>query len=307
MLLRLETPRAWVEAGALVAAVATSDRFGNVQLGAVRTDIEPLGAELGDPLRVRLPSGEQHPARYVRTFSDVEQGELILFEDSAQRLALGFNQGSAVVAARASETGDQLRISRQPRGLMSVQLLGHPRVHLRQTGSTNLLARELAARRRATRHAGHGRRADRRARPAGPRLDSAAWNVALLLLADPRARDHCCHWRPALPWPRSAASEARIKWPNDILIAGRKVSGILVEGRPQEHWAVLGIGVNVALARTSFHPSSRIGRARSASRPQTSKSTLERLRVALEHWLAAPAEAVLASSSGPGTRCAGTP
>ena len=32
-----------------------------------------------------------------------------------------------------------------------------------------------------------------------------------------------------------------------MLIDGRKVSGILVEGRPQEHWAVLGIGINVAL------------------------------------------------------------
>ena len=28
--------------------------------------------------------------------------------------------------------------------------------------------------------------------------------------------------------------------------SGRKVSGILVEGRPQEGWAVLGVGVNVS-------------------------------------------------------------
>ena len=39
--------------------------------------------------------------------------------------------------------------------------------------------------------------------------------------------------------------EARIKWPNDVWIDGRKVAGILVEARPQAGWAVLGIGLNV--------------------------------------------------------------
>ncbi len=46
---------------------------------------------------------------------------------------------------------------------------------------------------------------------------------------------------------RVCGPDARIKWPNDVLIAGRKVAGILAEGRPQEGWAVLGIGLNVAL------------------------------------------------------------
>jgi BirA family biotin operon repressor/biotin-[acetyl-CoA-carboxylase] ligase len=40
---------------------------------------------------------------------------------------------------------------------------------------------------------------------------------------------------------------AAIKWPNDVLVGGRKVAGILAEGRPHEGWAVLGIGVNVAV------------------------------------------------------------
>jgi S-adenosylmethionine hydrolase len=109
-LIRLETPRAWTEGGAMVATVTTSDRFGNVQLGAIEADIVALGAEQGDQLQVRLPSGEQHPARYARTFSDVEQGDLILFEDSAQRLAIGFNHGSAVIRL-GLQTGDELRIS----------------------------------------------------------------------------------------------------------------------------------------------------------------------------------------------------
>ena len=43
--------------------------------------------------------------------------------------------------------------------------------------------------------------------------------------------------------------EVKIKWPNDILIAGKKVSGMLIEG----HWVgnnlrgvVIGIGINIA-------------------------------------------------------------
>ncbi len=42
--------------------------------------------------------------------------------------------------------------------------------------------------------------------------------------------------------------EAQIKWPNDVLIGGRKVCGILVEAdvqRDKVNYAVIGIGVNV--------------------------------------------------------------
>jgi BirA family biotin operon repressor/biotin-[acetyl-CoA-carboxylase] ligase len=43
-----------------------------------------------------------------------------------------------------------------------------------------------------------------------------------------------------------------IKWPNDVWVSARKVAGILVEGRPQEGWAVLGMGVNVRTAPEQF-------------------------------------------------------
>ena len=45
---------------------------------------------------------------------------------------------------------------------------------------------------------------------------------------------------------------AQVKWPNDVLIDGAKVAGILVEGRPQENWAVVGIGLNVAVRESDF-------------------------------------------------------
>ena len=49
----------------------------------------------------------------------------------------------------------------------------------------------------------------------------------------------------------AAVRRPAIKWPNDIVLGGderlAKLAGILVEGRPQQGWAVLGIGVNVAV------------------------------------------------------------
>ena len=61
-------------------------------------------------MTIRLPSGESRPATYAVTFSEVAEGELILFEDANQRLALGVNHGSALVRL-GLRAGDQLRIS----------------------------------------------------------------------------------------------------------------------------------------------------------------------------------------------------
>jgi BirA family biotin operon repressor/biotin-[acetyl-CoA-carboxylase] ligase len=51
-----------------------------------------------------------------------------------------------------------------------------------------------------------------------------------------------------------AGLKAEVKWPNDVLINGRKVSGILVESALRGKvvdWAVVGIGVNIDLPSTS--------------------------------------------------------
>jgi BirA family transcriptional regulator, biotin operon repressor / biotin---[acetyl-CoA-carboxylase] ligase len=44
--------------------------------------------------------------------------------------------------------------------------------------------------------------------------------------------------------------EAKLKWPNDVRIEGKKVSGILVEtgGGEKDFWIAAGIGVNVLVA-----------------------------------------------------------
>jgi BirA family biotin operon repressor/biotin-[acetyl-CoA-carboxylase] ligase len=86
---------------------------------------------------------------------------------------------------------------------------------------------------------------------------------------------------------------AKLKWPNDVLVDGRKISGILVEGRPQEHWSVLGIGINVAL-RTEQLPQELRERAATLGLESSGiEPTLGRLKPLLERWLGASDEQVL--------------
>src|SRR5207244_302307 len=51
-----------------------------------------------------------------------------------------------------------------------------------------------------------------------------------------------------------------IKWPNDVLLGGRKVAGILVEMESEVervHHVIAGIGVNLNAPRTAFPPALR--------------------------------------------------
>jgi BirA family biotin operon repressor/biotin-[acetyl-CoA-carboxylase] ligase len=132
-------------------------------------------------------------------------------------------------------------------------VIGRPRIHLRETTSTNDHARELAAA-----GAPHGTLVTASAQSAGRGRQGRTWSAppgtALLMslvLRDPP---------PLLPLAAAVAvaevcgDAAQIKWPNDVLLDGRKVAGILAEGRPQERWAVLGIGLNVALRVEDLPP-----------------------------------------------------
>lgn len=125
-------------------------------------------------------------------------------------------------------------------------MLGTPRLHLRTVGSTNDRARELASA-----GAPHGALVTAAEQTAGRGRQGRVWTTQpgaavtmSVILRDPP---------PLLPLvaavavARACGDGARIKWPNDVLVDGRKVAGILAEGRPHEGWAVLGIGVNVAV------------------------------------------------------------
>lgn len=89
-LVALELPTASFADGALVAHALYIDRFGNVQLDARTGEFE-----LGQRVRVQPGRGSEVQAAYVRTFGDVAEGELLLYEDSYRRLALAVRGASA--------------------------------------------------------------------------------------------------------------------------------------------------------------------------------------------------------------------
>jgi BirA family biotin operon repressor/biotin-[acetyl-CoA-carboxylase] ligase len=135
---------------------------------------------------------------------------------------------------------------------------GHPRLHHRLTDSTNARARELALAgapdgtivTASEQSAGRGRQGRTWTAPAGRALLLSAIvrdlsrRDALLPLAVPVAVAAACDG--------FVASRCDIKWPNDIWVRGRKLAGILLEGRPQEGWAVLGVGLNVGTQAGEF-------------------------------------------------------
>ena len=57
-----------------------------------------------------------------------------------------------------------------------------------------------------------------------------------------------------------AAAKVGIKWPNDLVLSGRKVCGILTEALPEPEgslWVIVGIGINVCQRREDFLPELR--------------------------------------------------
>ena len=185
---------------------------------------------------------------------------------------------------------------------MSAGRLGTPRLHLRAAGSTNDRARELAAAgaphgtlvTATEQSAGRGRQGRRWSAPAGRAL------LASIVLRDPpgllplvaavAVADAVAGALPDRP-----AAAVTIKWPNDVLLDGRKVAGILAEGRPQERWAVLGVGVNVAVDLADL-PEELLATAATMGRsPQDVEPVLASLLGALERRLEDPPGAVLAA------------
>jgi BirA family biotin operon repressor/biotin-[acetyl-CoA-carboxylase] ligase len=87
--------------------------------------------------------------------------------------------------------------------------------------------------------------------------------------------------------------DATIKWPNDVLLHDRKLAGVLGERRAQEGWAVLGIGVNVAVRVADLPPELHDRAATLGLEPAALEPTLEALLRALERRLAQPTDELL--------------
>jgi BirA family biotin operon repressor/biotin-[acetyl-CoA-carboxylase] ligase len=88
---------------------------------------------------------------------------------------------------------------------------------------------------------------------------------------------------PLLPQAEALA----FKWPNDVLVGGRKISGILLEsqasGEGRVDWLVVGIGVNLAtFPDGTDHPATSL--VASGAAPVTIEALLEAVAGAFHFW-----------------------
>jgi BirA family biotin operon repressor/biotin-[acetyl-CoA-carboxylase] ligase len=194
---------------------------------------------------------------------------------------------------------------------------GLPHRHFARTDSTNSRARELAAAgaphgtvvTAAEQTAGRGRQGRTWTAPAGKALLYSAIvrpleeRHMMLPLAVPLA---VCETAEEL----NPALECKVKWPNDIHLEGKKLAGVLIEARPQDGWAVIGVGLNLAISRDEFPPElqdiatsiydpGHRGRGRGSTGPSPQLSAgpppVGPLNNHLNHWVQAKPEEVLAA------------
>jgi BirA family biotin operon repressor/biotin-[acetyl-CoA-carboxylase] ligase len=146
-------------------------------------------------------------------------------------------------------------------------------IHLESVASTQDVARELPIGSIVIadhQTAGRGRLEHRWEAPPGTALLASFVlppNPLLSLAAGVAAAEAC-------------AQGVRLKWPNDLLLGGRKVGGILVEAKAAK--AICGIGINLTWAPEG-----------GATLNQPRDWLLDRLGIALARWSSAPASDVL--------------
>jgi BirA family biotin operon repressor/biotin-[acetyl-CoA-carboxylase] ligase len=140
---------------------------------------------------------------------------------------------------------------------------GRPHRHYRRCDSTNVRARELAAGDAPAglivtadeQTAGRGRQGRTWVAPPGKALLYSALLRPLeerhlvLPLAVPIA---VCEAVETL-----GGGPCAVKWPNDVWIDDRKCAGVLIEARPADGWAVIGVGLNLSIERDEFPPELR--------------------------------------------------
>lgn len=89
--------------------------------------------------------------------------------------------------------------------------------------------------------------------------------------------------------------DAQIKWPNDILVHGRKIAGILIEARThnQNAYTVIGMGINVAPVSAELAPAATSIAESSASGHADLDDVTEAFIRALDAALASPPDDVI--------------
>ena len=181
--------------------------------------------------------------------------------------------------------------------------VGIPHRHFRSVGSTNEVARRLAAAGAVDgtvvtseeQTAGRGRQGRPWSTPAGSAL---AWSLLLRRRVEVPG---------TLPLQTGVAvceaiesfgvGPAEVKWPNDVWLRGKKCAGILVEARPQDGWAVIGIGLNLSIPEEAF-PEELRSRATSIGNGADVASATAALNRAVEKRLEAGIEETLTELAG---------
>ena len=194
----------------------------------------------------------------------------------------------------------------------SPRLPGWRLQHLAESPSTNAVAVDAVRRGEApglvvlTDHqtAGRGRLDRTWQTPAGEALTFSA-------VVDPAVPDERWPWLPLLVGVAVSEAvaaltglEARVKWPNDVLLDDLKLTGILVErvaAPDRAPLAVLGVGVNVHQQSLPVPTATSLARAlpdpaRVPDRLELLAVVLERVRAALDDWAGDGGPARLAAS-----------
>jgi S-adenosylmethionine hydrolase len=103
-LVRLELPEPEIGSSRINATVLYVDRYGNVQLNLSRADIEQAGIVPGR--RIELDLGvDRYYATAARAFADARPGDIILYEDAYENIAVAITGGNAaeMFAIRAGQ------------------------------------------------------------------------------------------------------------------------------------------------------------------------------------------------------------
>jgi len=176
---------------------------------------------------------------------------------------------------------------------------GAPHRHFRVTDSTNARARELAEAgvpggtvvTAEEQTAGRGRQGRTWTAPTGKALLYSAVlrpldeRHMLLPLAVPLAVCEAAEeLRPGI--------ECAIKWPNDVWLDERKLAGVLIEAKPQDGWAVIGVGLNLSIAPDEFPDDLRWPAISLFGALVAATAALNRH---LDRWVAAPRNEILAA------------
>lgn len=174
-------------------------------------------------------------------------------------------------------------------------MIGEPRIHHDVTDSTNERARELAGE-----GAAHGTLVTAGEQTAGRGRQGRTWTAApgeallmSVIVRDLEPRHALLPLMAALAVCEAAESvsdvSCQIKWPNDVWVDRRKLSGILVEARPAAGWAIVGIGLNTGV-REFPEELRETATTLDLERPDVALDPLLR---GLDRWLTADTDEVL--------------